>query len=111
MQLCRLARTVWTDGIVPYGENIFSGIFFQRSGFAVVRGQKRGFFDGRSTPIEPLRRTRYEPFMKRSRGGENRFLTILATVIDPVQDVRSRTGQVKRSAEPDDFLLAQGGSA
>jgi hypothetical protein len=39
MQLCRLARHFWTDALVPYRENIFSGIFFRRSGFATVKGQ------------------------------------------------------------------------
>jgi hypothetical protein len=39
MQLCRFARRIWTDALIPYGENIFSGIFFRRSGFATVKGQ------------------------------------------------------------------------
>jgi hypothetical protein len=43
MQLCRLVRPIRTDTLVPYGENIFSGIFFRRSGFAMVRRQNGDF--------------------------------------------------------------------
>jgi hypothetical protein len=53
MQLCRLASRFWTDALVPYGENIFSGIFFRRSGIAMVRRQNGVFLTIAFSPLSP----------------------------------------------------------
>jgi hypothetical protein len=55
MQLCRFARHFWTDALVPYRENIFSGIFFRRSGFATVRRQDGVFLTIAYSRLGPRR--------------------------------------------------------
>jgi hypothetical protein len=80
MQLCRLARHFWTDALVPYRENIFSGIFFRRSGFATVRHENGSFLRDQSIAIEfPAGGVR-EPFRPGSPGQDRRYLTIFPIV-------------------------------
>jgi hypothetical protein len=99
MQLCRLARHFWTDALVPYRENIFSGIFFRRSGFATVRHENGSFLRDQSIAIEfPAGGVR-EPFHRVSPGQESRYLTIFPIACGSIQGIRNRSAPIS-SAEP-----------